>query len=75
MAKVIHNKPECIGCGTCAALCPKYWEMDYDNNKANLLKSKEISGSKQERKIDKKDMESVKEAAEACPAGVIEVKD
>ncbi|MBU2109638.1 ferredoxin, partial [Patescibacteria group bacterium] len=31
MAKIIQNHEECIGCGTCIALCPKYWEWDEDN--------------------------------------------
>ena len=25
--KIIHDKEKCIGCGTCAAVCPDNWQM------------------------------------------------
>ena len=32
--KINHDKPTCIGCGACAAVCPDNWEMG-DDGKAN----------------------------------------
>lgn len=28
--KIIVERPKCIGCGSCAALCPDFWEMAED---------------------------------------------
>ena len=30
MEKIIHEREKCIGCGSCVALCPKFWEMEED---------------------------------------------
>ena len=38
MPKVIQEREKCIGCGSCAALCPKYWEMAEDG-KSRLINS------------------------------------
>jgi len=36
--KIIHDREACIGCGACASVCPKYWEMDSDG-KSNIIGS------------------------------------
>ena len=38
-AKIIHEIKKCIGCGSCVALCPEYWEMA-EVGKVHLLNSK-----------------------------------
>ncbi|MFQ5647822.1 MAG: ferredoxin [Candidatus Aenigmatarchaeota archaeon] len=64
--EIIHKRDGCIGCGACAAACPEFWEMGSDGkstlkgNKGNKLKLDEPGCNK--------------EAADACPVGVIEVK-
>ncbi|MFH1462179.1 MAG: ferredoxin [bacterium] len=50
------NKEKCIGCGTCAALCPKGAEMDKDG-KAKVIDSGELKEC---------------DAENLCPYGAIE---
>jgi len=57
MVKIDKNK--CIGCGTCASICPKVFEMSGD--KAVVKKGQE-----------KSKLPCVKEAIESCPENAIE---
>ena len=54
--------PGCISCGTCAALCPTVFEI------AGISKVK--PGADLTRNA-----ECIREAAEICPVGVIEVEE
>lgn len=70
--KIIHERQKCIGCGSCVALCPEYWEMAEDG-KANLLNSKTNPKSEnQELEIEK--IECNQEAADICPVQCIRIK-
>ena len=40
MAKVIQQHDKCIGCGTCVAVCPAFWQMS-DDGKAQLKSAKD----------------------------------
>ena len=62
MAKIIHNKEECIGCGACTAVCPANWEMQNDN-KAYPKKTE----------ISKDELKCNQEAAEVCPVNCIKI--
>jgi len=69
--KIIHERQKCIGCGSCTALCPKYWEMAEDG-KVHLLNSKtNPKTGNDEREVEK--IECNKEAAEACPVEIIHI--
>ena len=37
--KIVQGHQKCIGCGSCVAMCSKYWEMS-DDGKAKLIGSK-----------------------------------
>ncbi|MCL5011251.1 MAG: ferredoxin [Patescibacteria group bacterium] len=69
MAKIILDRTQCIGCGTCWALCGKYFEMAEDG-KSRLAGAKR--GDKEELDIAQTDC--AVEAAEACPVQCIEIK-
>jgi ferredoxin len=69
MAKIVLNVPECIGCGSCAAVCSDFFEMG-DDGKSHLKGGKK-SGEKEVLEIEQDGC--AKEAAESCPAGVISV--
>lgn len=71
MVKVILDRDVCIGCGSCQALCPKYWEMA-DDAKVNLLGSKKTDGEKYELEIA--NPECNQQAAEACPVQCIHIE-
>jgi ferredoxin len=57
MAKV--DKETCIGCGSCASVCSKVFEMK-DDMKAHIIKGQE-----------KSKLPCVKEAVEICPVMAI----
>jgi len=67
--KIIQEHEKCIGCGSCAAICPKYWEVS-DDGKAKIIGS-EKTGSNFELEIDK--VGCNQEAADACPVQCIKV--
>ena len=70
MAKIIHEREKCIGCGSCVSICPEYWEMG-DDGKSNL------KGGAAEGKNFVKELEDAgccKEAAESCPVSCIKVE-
>lgn len=73
MAKIIQNYKDCIGCGTCEVLCPKFWKMNYELAKADLLGSKK-NDKTGEFELKVKDIECNKEAAEVCPVQVIRIE-
>ena len=52
------DKEKCIGCGACAATCPKVFELK--NGKSSIKKGQENSKSA-----------CVKEAIEGCPVQAI----
>ena len=71
MAKIIHEKSKCIGCGSCVALCPEFFEMD-EGGKAHLKDSKLNSKTEiEELEISKEGCE--KEAVDVCPVKCIKI--
>lgn len=69
--KIIHEREKCIGCGTCAAVCPKYWEMAQDG-KSDLIGAKNDPETKnQEREVEQTGCNQ--EAADSCPVQIIHI--
>lgn len=62
--KVKVNQDSCIGCGACAAICDKVFEINDDG----------LSQAKVE-KVEDKDTQDVRDAADACPTGAVEVEE
>ncbi len=73
--KIKYNRPECIGCGVCAANCPKFWEMDDNEGKSNLKGAENLDNGSAELEIDDNYLECNMEAAESCPVNVIHIID
>jgi ferredoxin len=71
MPKVIQEREKCIGCGSCAALCPKYWEMAEDG-KSRLLNSTQNREGNFEAEVA--DIECNQEAADSCPVQIIHIE-
>lgn len=59
MVQIEYNKDDCIGCGSCAAICPDNWEMDGDKAKP--------------KKTNLNDIGCNQDAADACPNECIKI--
>lgn len=62
--KVKVNKDACIGCGACAAICDTVFELDDEG--LSVVKEEEVKES---------DEQAVRDAADSCPTGAIEIED
>lgn len=69
--KITHNREICIGCGSCVAVCPKYWKME-DDGKSMLSGAKDLSSEKYELEVSK--AECNQEAADICPVQCIGIE-
>lgn len=69
-----HDRPNCIGCGACAVVAPKFWVMN-DDGKSDIINGDHKANGWQERRIEQKDYEINLEAAESCPVEVIHLTD
>jgi ferredoxin len=68
--KIIHEREKCIGCGSCAALCPRFFEMA-DDGKAKLIGGQKNAEGNDELEVE--DVECAQEAADACPVQIIHI--
>ena len=75
MVKITQNIEGCIGCGSCSAVCPKFWDMDYETAKAVLkggIKNEQTGESELEISGEE-DIKSAQESADVCPTQVIKI--
>jgi ferredoxin len=68
MAKIIHERDKCIGCGACASICPKFWDLSEDG-KATLKNSSSNQDGNYEIELEM--LECNQEAADSCPVQCI----
>jgi ferredoxin len=59
MAKISVDREKCIGCGACAATCPKSFEM--------------FEGKAREKASEVKKITCEQDAADNCPVGAIKI--
>ncbi|HJN62106.1 MAG TPA: ferredoxin [Candidatus Parcubacteria bacterium] len=71
MPKIIFEREKCIGCGSCAALCPKYWEMAEDG-KSNLKGSKNNEKTSNEE-LEIEELGCNQDAVDSCPVQIIHI--
>jgi len=64
MAKIIIEHEKCIGCGSCSAICPKYFEMAEDGKSS-------IKNSANKYELETSKLECAEAAAESCPTQCI----
>ena len=65
MAKLTIDTETCIGCGACSAVAPELLEMDYDENKAKVLKAE----------LNEENLQQAKDAVETCPVQCLKIED
>lgn len=70
MAKIILEREKCIGCGSCAVSCPKFFEMA-DDGKSTLIGSEKNTEDNDELEVN--DIECAQEAVDACPVQIIHI--
>lgn len=71
MIKVIQIHKDCIGCGTCVALCPAFWEMTDDGKARPAKGAKNPETSNYEFEVEK--VGCNKDASDACPVQIIKI--
>lgn len=68
--KIIHERLKCIGCGSCVAVCEKYFQMADDG----LVDLRGAKASGDNFIIEVKNAGCASEAADICPVQVIKVE-
>ncbi len=69
MSKIKLEREKCIGCGSCSALCPKYFEI-VDDGKSHIKDA--LKQDFEELEVEK--IECAESAAEACPVQCIHIE-
>ena len=69
MAKIKLEREKCIGCGSCQAVCPKYFELQEDGKSHIINAENPPAGGVEELEVEK--IECAESASEACPAQCI----
>lgn len=69
MPKIKLEREKCIGCGSCVALCPKFFEMTEDG-KSHIIGS----DKKEVEEFETEKIDCAESAAESCPAQCIHVE-
>lgn len=72
MPKITHERKKCIGCGSCATVCPDFFEMSQEDGLAVLKNAKKV-GEEFELEVEK--IGCLKEAADVCPVQIIKIKN
>lgn len=70
MAKIIHNRKDCIGCGSCAAMCPGFFAMNTADGLADL---KDGIPVEDHFELTVESLGCAEDAAMICPVRVIKV--
>ena len=75
--RIIYDRSLCIGAATCVAINPKSWELNNNDNKADLINSKPKEGTPDtfELEIDESTFSIELEAAKGCPVNCIHIID
>lgn len=71
--KIIQEKFKCIGCGSCVAVCPKYWEMTEDG-KSHLINS-QWDAEQEIETLMIEEAECNLEAVNVCPVQCIKIEN
>lgn len=75
MSKIVLEKDKCIGCGTCAALCPDFWEIEGAKATIKGAQKKDDNREELEKDLNEKELQSNKECQDNCPVACIHIKE
>lgn len=65
MKKVILDEKKCIGCATCAVLCPEVFSLN-ENETVAIVNNKAVKNT---------DADKLKSTVQACPSNALSIKD
>lgn len=68
--KIIHQRSKCISCGSCAAVCERFFEMT-DDGLASLKGATQIGDNFE---LEVQDPGCAKEAVDVCPVQIIKIE-
>lgn len=71
MSKIKLEREKCIGCGSCQAVCPKYFELKEDGKSTVIGAQKDANGNDE---LETEKIECAEAAAEACPVQCIHIE-
>lgn len=69
--KIKLDRENCIGCGVCAAICPKFFSMGEDGK--SILKKGTRNKRDGSENLEISSLECTQDAADSCPVQVIHV--
>jgi ferredoxin len=69
--KIVHDRPNCIGCKACEVIAPEFWRISPEDGKSDVLGSTKREDGWEELDIEDKDYELNLNAAQSCPVNVI----
>ncbi len=73
--KIVYDRINCIGAGSCAITYPERWVMNNTDDKADLIKGTLVSEHIWEVEFNEEELEKFLESAQVCPVNVIHVYD
>ena len=65
--KILLDKSKCIGCGTCWALCGRFFDVGEDNKST-------LKGSPDGQELEIKEVSCAQLAVDTCPVQCITIK-
>ena len=68
--KIIHQRSKCIGCGSCVAVCEKFFEMA-DDGLASLKGAAQVG---ENFELETEDAGCAKDAEDVCPVQIIKIE-
>ena len=69
--RVIQEHEKCIGCGSCVAICPKYWGIG-DDEKAKLVGARTLANGNYQLEVE--EIACNQEACDVCPVQCIRIE-
>jgi ferredoxin len=71
--EIEHDRENCIACGACTVLAPKFWILNKKDGKADLVNRKKRGDGYENLDINEKDFLINKDAADSCPVNAINI--
>ncbi len=71
MANISIDRDDCISCGSCWTICPDFFQQNPDDDFSEVVEKYRVGGDNAKGEAPPQLEELVKEAADACPVGII----